>query len=150
MSKSMLFFLMLFLSGQVYAVSGRFSEPHQIGIVLKNGQPCFYMHSGIAINSISIDSHHHFYSKNGENVYLGGIRLDENNLGSSENSCVLIENLSFGLDIPYMIHLMDKKRPSTAYSHSEKFCIRKKMVGFTLLRLKIVRVVNPWFVPTGK
>lgn len=126
MSKSMFFFLMLFLSGQVYAVSERLSEPHQIGITLKNRQPCFYLHGEIPIGIILIYSHHPYHSKNKTNVYLGGYDSEEKRTGYNMNSCINVEEVSVGLDIPYNVHVREKDRNSPVFSHDELFCMRKK------------------------
>ncbi|UOP05122.1 hypothetical protein [Conchiformibius kuhniae] len=121
--------LLWFVTGRAEAVSGHFGEPYQIGIALKNKQPCFYLHSKIPISSVLVSVAHPKYGQSREERYLGGIgreKTEHQNMGHDIRHCVLADGVSFDLDTPYIVEIFDKQRDSAWYVHTENFCIRQK------------------------
>lgn len=119
---------LLFLFGKIYAVSGNFSEPYQIGIAVENEQPCFYLHGNVAVYNVGIYSPYvkGIVENQGYN-YIGGFLSPENQkTGYDVQHCIIVDEVKFVLDIPYDVNIWEKERPSSFFAHSEKFCIRKR------------------------
>lgn len=120
--------LLLYFWENAYGVSGNLVEPYQVGITVKDGQPCFYLHGNVAIHGVSIYSNYvkGIQENQGYN-YLGGYLSQKNQTnGHDIQHCIKVSEVNFSLDIPYNASIWEKERPSSFFTHSENFCLKQK------------------------